>query len=204
MKFSLLFLTCKYIIESATITLLDILQILIFLIFQIWKKKVWYKIKKKEKKKFKSLDLHLSLQRFFIPSSNREHYHRHATLNDPDETRGENIPVVRHRFHGMRSKNRGSRRSPDHFKRHNCSASERSESRRFHGPSSTVNPLWRAARHKDPFASIETEGKGEGKGTRASRGAPLARWKNETGARPYWKGTRYKRARGGVFIKSAG
>lgn len=113
--------------------------------------------------------------KIFIPSSNREHYHRHATLNDPDETRGENIPVVRHRFHGMRSKNRGSRRSPDHFKRHNCSASERSESRRFHGPSSTMNPLWRAARHKDPFASIETEGKGEGKGTRASRGAPLAR-----------------------------
>lgn len=186
--------------------LLLLCLILIFLISQMWKKKVWYKIKK-ERKRNSNLLIFISLQRFFIPLSNREHYHRHAALNDPDETRGENIPVVRHRFHGMRSKNRGSRRSPDHFKRHNCSASEPSESRRFHGPSSTVNPLWRAARHKDPFASIETEGKGKGKrreGTRASRGAPLARWKNETGARPYWKGTRYKRARGGVFIKSAG
>lgn len=111
---------------------------------------------------------------------------------------------MRHRFHGMRSKNRGSRRSPDHFKRRNCSASERSEpsteSRRFHGPSSTVNPLWRAARHKDPFASIGTEGKRGREGELERREERRSRGERTKQGRGYMKENAIQaRTRRGVY-----
>lgn len=37
---------------------------------------------RKNRKRNSNLSISISLQKFFIPSSNREHY-RHATLNDP-------------------------------------------------------------------------------------------------------------------------